>query len=211
MLREKVAPDLGHVSMEVVEDTTGLVSAYVSYWPETDSLIGVTTHAVKPRQNRNPASYAQDSNPDDGYMQRPADFTITLHGLDEKKITTEWSYLYDSPYDFRHWNCSGMVKSLLLRAMSSDGYARVAPVADCDNDTLADVTDGADLLSRLRKMLISSVVECRPDDVLRVAAAYNGEDVEEIKAHRDAGDRDDPPVSLSDTHTEKDPALLTAS
>lgn len=210
MIREGVMPDLGHVSLEVVDDTTGLADAYVSYWPEVDSLIGTTTHTFKPRQNRNAASYAQDSNPDDGFMQRPADFTISLHGLDEKKIATEWSYLYDSTYDFRHWNCSSMVKSLLLRAMSSDGYARVAPVADCDNDTLADVTDGPDLLSRLRKTLISSVVECRPDDVLRVAAAYNDEDVETIKARRDAGDSADPPVPLSAMHPEPDARRATA-
>ena len=213
VLREGVAPDLGHISLAIEDETTEAETTYASFWPETDSFIGVTTHVVKPRVERNAASYEVEVDTEGPYMQRPADFCVSLHGLDESKIAKEWHYLQNSEYEFRQWNCSSLVKSLLLRSMSSEGYARVAPVADCSNDTLADVTDGADLLSRLRQTLVSSVVECRPDDVLRVAATYNGEDVETIKAREAEGEGTEPPVPLSGTEVpdavvhDKAPAL----
>lgn len=201
ILREGVLPDFGHVSLEVKDEATGATKTYASYWPELDSLVGVTTHAFKPREARNATSYEADVDPEGGYMQRQADFCVALEGLDEAKIQKEWSYLQNSEYDFREWNCSTLIKSLLLRAMSSEGYARVAPVADCHSDALADVTDGADLLSRVREHLISTVADCRPHNVLRVVAAYNGEDEEDIKAHQEEGKEKEPPIPLSTTLT----------
>src|SRR6478672_7418362 len=81
VVREGIMPDLGHASIEVVDERTG-DATYISYWPEIESLIGEVTQAFKHRKKRNPDSYAQESDPDDAYMQRPGEAHTTLYGLD---------------------------------------------------------------------------------------------------------------------------------
>src|SRR5215468_1939041 len=112
-------PDLGHASLEVVDERTG-DATYISYWPEIESLIGEVTQVFKHRKHRNPASYAQECDPNDAYLQRPDDAHETLRGLDEARILNDWQSLQDSKYDVLRWNCSSLVKYLLLAAMSQE-------------------------------------------------------------------------------------------
>jgi hypothetical protein len=169
----RILPDLGHASLEVVDEATG-DATYVSYWPEIESLIGEVTQVFKHRKRRHPASYAQESDPDDGYMQRPAEAHETLRGLDEGRILNDWVSLQDSKFDALTWNCSSLCKYLLLAAMSKEDYARVAPLADCSDEDTEDVTGGAALLDRVGRLSLSNFAECTPEDVFRMALAYNG-------------------------------------
>jgi hypothetical protein len=168
-----IMPDLGHASLEVVDEATG-VATYISYWPEIDSLLGEVTQAFKHRKKRNPSSYAQDSDPDDGYLQRPADAHGTLRGLDERRILSDWRSLQDSKYDTLKWNCSSLCKYLLLAAMPREDYARVAPLANCSDEDAEDVGGGGAILERIGRLSLSTFVDCTPEDVFHIALAYNG-------------------------------------
>jgi len=48
-----IMPDLGHASLEVVDERTG-DATYISYWPEIESLVGEVTQIFKHRTHRNP-------------------------------------------------------------------------------------------------------------------------------------------------------------
>ena len=165
-------PDFGHASLEVVDERSG-DTTYISYWPEIESLIGEVTQAFKHRKRRHPVSYAQESDQEDGYMQRPAEAHATLHGLDERRVLTDWVSLQDSKYDAFKWNCSSLCKYLLLASMSKADYARVAPVANCSDEDAENVTSSAAILDRISKLSLSKFVDCTPEDVFRMALAFN--------------------------------------
>jgi hypothetical protein len=168
-----IMPDLGHASLEVVAEQTGDVT-YMSYWPEIESLLGEVTQAFKHRQHRNPVSYDQESDPNDSYMQRPPEAHTTLYGLDKRRILNDWAALQDSKYDALRWNCSSVCKYLLLAAMSKDDYIRVAPLANCSDEDAENVGGSAALLERIGQLSLSRFVDCTPEDVFRIALAYNG-------------------------------------
>jgi hypothetical protein len=168
-----IMPDLGHASLEVVDERTG-DATYISYWPEIESLIGEVTQVFKHRKHRNPASYAQESDPNDAYLQRPDDDHETLRGLDEARIVNDWQSLQDSKYDMLRWNCSSLVKYLLLAAMSKPDYTRIAPLTHCSDEDTENVTGSEALLERVGQLSLSKFVDCTPEDMYRIGLAYNG-------------------------------------
>jgi len=168
-----IMPDLGHASLEVVDERTG-DATYISYWPEIESVVGEVTQIFKHRTHRNPDSYALESDPEGAYMQRPAEAHTTLHDLDEARLLSDWQSLQDSTFDVLRWNCSSLCKYLLLAAMSKEDYTRIAPLTHCSDEDTQNVTGGSVLLERVGRLSLSKFVDCTPDDIHRLALAYNG-------------------------------------
>lgn len=166
VLAEGIMPDLGHVSLEVTNESTGAVD-YVSFWPERESLIGRVTDLFKERQVRQPMSYAEESDEDGSYMQRPADQVLVLKGLDEAQISRQWHLLREAEYDILRWNCSSVIEFLLLSAMRPEDYDRVKEVVDCPQEGRPEGRDLPEIWGSL-----ASLLDCRPGDVLRLARAY---------------------------------------
>lgn len=177
LLQPGVSPDIGHSAIEVrggsaaSEDS----SVYMSFWPELESLIGVVTQLWKPRTVRNPASYAQEIDPDDGYMQRLADNVTELDGLDEEKMRHLWERFGESKYDFLKWNCSSVCRLLLLSATPPHLREAMRAAMACSLEDVAQLWGAgemADVAERLRYLSTSAFIDCRPDDLKRAAAAY---------------------------------------
>lgn len=176
-------PDLGHASLEVIGPDEPL--AYVSFWPEMDSGVGQMTNLFKHRLERHPVSYAQESDPTDGYMQRPADFVEPVYHLNEANIIRGWQRLRTVKYDFLSWNCSNVVKFLLIRAMSLEDQERLRDYLGCSDTNLqeinAEVAEDIDLLdstvslellsARLRQLAMTDFIQCIPDDLIVLVQA----------------------------------------
>jgi hypothetical protein len=167
-----IIPDFGHVAMQVTNEKTG-ENAYISFWPEMESLLGVALAPFKRRETRHPATYEIESDPEAGYMQRPADESCTLCGLDEARILREWPLIRDSEYHLRSWNCSNVAKFLIVSAMCEEDYARIESCAGCSVDDLRSIRDGEDLRSKLEYLTTSAFIDCRPHDLWRMTQAYN--------------------------------------
>jgi hypothetical protein len=172
VLTEGIMPDFGHAALEVVNEATGQTT-YMSFWPELESLVGFATRPWKHRATRHPSSYAEETEPEAGFMQRPADFIETLHGLNERHILAAWAMIRDDEYHLRSWNCSNVSKYLLISAMTPEDYVRIAECAACTVEELKRVRDRENLREVLAYLTTSSFIDCRPDDVLRMAVAYN--------------------------------------
>ena len=149
----------------------GDASAYISFWPEIESLIGQVTQLFKPRPARHPATYADEIAADGGYMRRPADYSVTLTGIDDATIVRLWAELAESQYDFLHWNCSNVCKFLLLSAIPVGSRAAlVEAMGLCPDET--NCIDSADtVLEKLRFLSTSAFIDCRPEDLKRAADA----------------------------------------
>lgn len=164
-----IAPDVGHSALEISEGN-GVARTYASFWPERDSLIGRISQLWKPRQTRNPASYAQEIDPEQGYMQRPADHIDDIVGLNEDVAARLWENLGHSEYDFLKWNCASVCKLLILGSAPAqgtsgeEGMLRVAEMARLD--------DPDQLLAALREISASPFIISHPDEVRRLAEAY---------------------------------------
>ncbi len=180
IVEQGILPDLGHAALEVVGTEEPL--CYVSFWPEMDSPVGQMTNLLKPRLDRNPISYAQECDPTDGYMQRPADFVESVVGLNEEKIIRGWQRLQNVKYDFLHWNCSNVVKFLTIRGMSREDQERLREYVGCSDRNLEDVneeaTDFTDtneslevLTERLRRLALTDFIRCIPEDLLELVQA----------------------------------------
>jgi hypothetical protein len=104
------APDLGHSSLEVGD-------LYISFWPEKNSLTGMLTTLIKGRSSRQPTSYEEEIRPENGFMQRPADFADGLPELDEMTIAARWQELQDTDFDANSYNCSHLNRDLLASAL----------------------------------------------------------------------------------------------
>ena len=168
-MSQTVAPDIGHSALEVTSEG-GAVRVYASFWPERDSLIGRITQLWKHRQERNPVSYWQESDPEQGYMQRPADHADQIVGPDEATVARLWEGLRHSEYDFLKWNCASVCKLLILasapaRDASVQEFARSA-------SELARLNDPAELLAALRGIAASPFIISHPEELRRLAEAY---------------------------------------
>jgi hypothetical protein len=166
-----VRPDAGHSSLEVINDEGNLVS-YISFWPEPESLIGHMTQILKPRAQRHPATYATECDVNNGYMQRPADHSDELYGLDEAVMVDLWTAIRDTNYDLMHWNCSNICKLLILSAIDPSYHKKLETAAVCSSEDLAKIASTEDFLEKLRYLATSPFIDCRPDDVRRMMEAY---------------------------------------
>jgi hypothetical protein len=157
--------------MEIIADDGSLL-AYVSYWPEPGTLIGDITQIMKPRPQRHPATYSQEIDPDIGYMQRPSDFTDGVDGLDEDTVIELWTSIEDTGYDLLHWNCSNVVKVLILSSFDPVQREQLLEVAGCTPDDLAKISGTQDTFEKLRYLATSPFIDCRPEDVRRMLQAF---------------------------------------
>ncbi|MDX1932615.1 MAG: hypothetical protein SFU56_08425 [Capsulimonadales bacterium] len=180
IVEQGIMPDLGHASLEVVRDDEPI--GYVSFWPEMDSAVGQVTNLFKHRLERHPVSLAQESDPTDGYMQRPPDRTEEMFGLDEERILRGWHRLKNIKYDFFHWNCSNVAKFLIVRAMTPPDQARLRAFLGCSDADLEEVNaearhitggpeDDEILTDRLRRLALTDFIRCIPDDLVVLAQA----------------------------------------
>lgn len=168
VMHKGLAPDVGHSALEVV-NANGAVTCYASFWPERDSLIGRITQFWKPRETRNPLSYEDESDPDGGFMQRPAEYIGELIGLDEPKIARLWNELAGSDYDFLSWNCSNVCKFLLLSAVPPEKRAALEDAMGVCPDETNCICDESPTLEKLRFLATSPFIDCRPEDLKRAA------------------------------------------
>ena len=136
ILAEGIMPDLGHSSLLVHDDSGVLPDVYVSFWPEMESVLRRVINLWKNRTRRYPASYAEESNSEAGFMQRPADFIVPLDGLREDRIRRGWELLKDSDFDAASWNCANVSQCLLIAAMERERYEGIQDAVEC---TLADL------------------------------------------------------------------------
>ncbi|BDI29459.1 hypothetical protein CCAX7_15100 [Capsulimonas corticalis] len=169
VLEAHIPPDIGHSALDITHEDGS--STYVSFWPEVDGLIGRLTYPVKPRTIRNPVSYEIESDRTQPYMQRKADFEDTVVGLDKLRIAAGWQSVQDLPYDLKRWNCSNVVRLLILTSMDPGQLGLVLKASDFK---LEDMEGGRsiDLLrATLLEVAASNLFDCKPNDVRRLAKA----------------------------------------
>lgn len=182
MVEHGIVPDLGHAAIQVTEGPETL--AYVSFWPEIESVLGQVTLFFKPRDTRHPSSYLQECDPMDGFMQRPADYIDTVPHLDEGNIIRGWQRLKTAGYDFLQWNCSNVVKFLIIRAMSMEDQDKLRQFIGSSENILDEINGDTDdddsldseesllsLTTRLRKLALTDFIECIPEDLIGLVDA----------------------------------------
>jgi hypothetical protein len=165
-----VLADFGHSVMEVTRD--GETRAYVSFWPEKESLVGELTYRWKPRSTRHPTNYAEESDLHGAFMQRPAEYHDEITGLDEESIIEARQTIQNSAYDVRRWNCSNVTRFLLVRAMAPDAFVAIRDAAKLSPKQLQQIQGVGDLREKIRFFATASLLTCRPDDVRRLVQAY---------------------------------------
>jgi hypothetical protein len=171
VLGQTLAPDVGHSALEVLGDGHGS-GVYASFWPERDSLIGRITQIWKDRPARSPFSYAQETDPEGGYMQRPADHVDEIAGLDETLIVRLWQQLKDSEYDFLRWNCASVCKLLLLSAIPAPLRSRLEVLQNFDAERVARASTVTELQAVMQDLSASPLIDSHPADLRRLAEAY---------------------------------------
>jgi hypothetical protein len=164
-------PDFGHSALWVGSDGSG-PSSYVSFWPERESLVGAATRPWKPRETRHPASYRQEADRDGAYMQRPADFSDPLRGLDEARLHDGWEAFRDKPYVLETFNCSNVTHTLLAAAMPRSLYARLRDEGDALPEELGILDHATAVSMHLRKLLLHKFASERPLQVRLFALTY---------------------------------------
>ncbi len=173
VLKERLMPDLGHSSLLVHDDSGAEEDIYCSFWPDMDSTIRRVISLWKNRTLRYPRNYAEESDPEAGFMQRPADHIVHLEGLREDRIRRGWAQFKDSEFDVISWNCSNVSECLLIAAMDRDRYNAIQNVVDCKLDDLDKARmDSDEMRSVLQYLAESKLIGCHPEDVHRLAAAY---------------------------------------
>ncbi|GAB4459405.1 MAG: hypothetical protein OHK0029_21960 [Armatimonadaceae bacterium] len=170
-LEERTFPDLGHVSLEIT-DSAQHPLAYISFWPEKDTLIGVAMQPFWHRKTRHPGSYTIEIDPEGGFMRRPADYVETLLGLREARMLADWQELADDGYDAAEWNCGSLVKHLLLRAMSPEDRQRTAEMLHRTANDLNPFGNDGGFVNLLRQLAEASLIDASPEDILELARAY---------------------------------------
>jgi hypothetical protein len=166
-------PDLGHSSLLVHDDSGILEDVYCSFWPDMDSALRRVISLWKNRTTRLPASYAEECDPEAGFMQRPADFVVPIAGLREDRIRRGWAQLKDSEFDVISWNCANISECLLIAAMDRERYHAIQDVVECKLDDLEkDQMDSDEMGGVLHYLAESRLIGCHPEDVHRLATAY---------------------------------------
>lgn len=105
------SPDLGHSALQIGE-------TYASFWPQNDSLVGTLVSLIKRRTARQPVTYAEEIEPEKGFMQRPSDFRDRLMELNEAAMLARWKELERSEWDANSYNCSHVARDLLAVGLS---------------------------------------------------------------------------------------------
>jgi len=156
--------------MEVISDEDK--STYISYWPELETPVGHVMRLVKSRTKRHPETLAEEIDPHGGFMERKPNFIGEVEGTNEDKVRILWEAIKVSEYDFFKWNCSNVCKFLLLSAMDKRYHQQMLSAAVCTPQDLLAVESADDLVVRLRILATSPFIDCRPDDLHRIVAAY---------------------------------------
>lgn len=169
-------PDMGHSSLLVHDDSGALEEVYISFWPEMESVLRRVINLWKNRTIRYPASYAEESNSEAGFMQRPADFIVPLDGLREDRIRRGWELLKNSDFDVTSWNCANVSQCLLIAAMERECDEGIQDAVECK---LADLEtsqmDSDEMGGVLRYLAGSTLIGCCPEDVYRLVLAFEKE------------------------------------
>jgi hypothetical protein len=105
-------------------------------------------------------------------MQRPADFTDPLHGLDEARLHEGWEALRDRPYVLETFNCSNVTHAVLAAAMPGALYARLRDEGDALPEELGILDHVAAVRMHLRKLLLHKFASERPLQVRLFALTY---------------------------------------
>ncbi len=166
-------PDLGHSSLLVQDDSGAQEDVYCSFWPEMDSMLRRVISLWKNRTSRFPGSYAEECDPEAGFMQRPADHIVRLDGLREDRIRRGWDQLKNSAFDVISWNCSNVAECLLIAAMDRDRYSAIQDAVECKLDDLDKARMDSDEIGNVLQYLAESkLIGCYPEDVHRLATTY---------------------------------------
>ena len=117
------SPDLGHTSLQVD-------SVYASFWPQKDSLVGAIVSLLTHRTRRQPGSYPEEIQPENGFMQRPATHTDELTGLDEAKMLAQWEEVRNTDFDGNTHNCSHVARDLLAAGLPPEFGSRLPELCE---------------------------------------------------------------------------------
>jgi hypothetical protein len=167
----QVGPDMGHSSLEIRDDSGN--ERYVSYWPETDTLLGRLLHPLKPRKQRNPETYEEEASPEAGFMQRESDSSEPVEGVDAERMYTAWCGLKDTPYDLPKWNCSTLTRFLIITSMNPELYGSIVSGSEYKEEELASGATIQNVGDAIRAFAASHLVDCCPEDVQKLVQAIN--------------------------------------
>ncbi|MBC8104408.1 MAG: hypothetical protein H7Z41_17670 [Cytophagales bacterium] len=173
VLGEGIMPDMGHSSLLIHDDSGQQEDLYCSFWPEMESPIRRVVSLWKNRTVRHPESYAEETGAEAGFMQRPADYTERLSGLREDRLRQGWNQIKETDYELSSWNCASVLQCLLVAAMERERYEAVQDAATCSLSDLGEAgVKDAEIGGVLRYLATSKLIGCRPEDVHRLAEAY---------------------------------------
>lgn len=158
--REGPPGDLGHSALQVGD-------LYVSFWPDMDSLVGHIIGFFHKRDDRNPATYVIECDPNGPYMRRPADFTDTIFDFEEEPMRRRWEELRSEPYEFGTRNCSHVCLEVLRAGLPPQQRAELSP----DNVTLDDAEDS---WAAARLVLAAPLTDCIPESLRALALKLPG-------------------------------------
>jgi hypothetical protein len=168
---DRLLPDLGHSSLQVVDGTT--VTAYASFWPDPSSFVGEFTHHFHLPPTHYPVDYVDEVRHDGYWMRRKAENELTLEGLDEQRIIASWEKLSTCDYDIRHWNCSDVTKFLILHSMDEKHHAQMEHSAKLTRADLHAIRSFTDVRLIVQYLATKDFIDTRPGDTLVIATEYN--------------------------------------
>ena len=165
----QVGPDIGHSSIEIkAEDGK---ETYISYWPETETLLGRLLQPLKPRKQRHPSSYEEESSLEAGYMQRESDFSEEVPAVEISRLAVGWESIKETPYDLPKWNCSTVTRFLIITSMDPTFYGRIVSGSDYKEEELASGVTIENIGDVIRAFAASHLTDCCPEDVQRLVRA----------------------------------------
>jgi hypothetical protein len=164
-------PDLGHSAMSVEDGSQTL--AYVSFWPEPDTLAGEIGHFFRPAPSRFPQTYQAEIDPASTYMMRPADESDMIAGLDEAKLIVAWQSVMDSRFDILHWNCSDVTKYCFLHALDKQYHDRMVRITGLTLEDLRMIGTVQEFRGLVRYLATRRFIDSRPQDIAFLVRKYN--------------------------------------
>jgi hypothetical protein len=105
-------------------------------------------------------------------MQRPADFSDTLHGLDAERLHEGWAEFQDKHYVLETFNCSNVTHALLAAAMPAPLYERLREEGDALPEQLGILDHVTAVRLHLRTLLLHKFASERPLMVRLFAVTY---------------------------------------
>lgn len=146
--------DVGHASMEIIDETKFLKKIYISHRPKSTSDAHSTTHNSPSRNNKDLVGYAlkpsAEREKDDQLTfekervqirKREPDVVIEINGLNENKMRELYEEYYHDRLDFskyhiKNHNCSKVVASFIRAGLgcSQESYCSLCvPVQNVGN------------------------------------------------------------------------------